>query len=184
MFTGFPGKGSPLAEEGYNMDYEFFMARAIEEAQQALAMGEFPVGCVMVYENRVLVTGSRRRSTPGKRNELDHAEMLALRRLVDVEEDLEREKVTLFSTLQPCLMCYSALIVNGIRTIVYAYEDVLGGCTELDLKSLTPYYREMKVQVFPGTLRQQSLDLFKGFFSDPHNDYLRGTLLAQHALAG
>ena len=166
------------------MDYQFFMGKAIKEAEQALHMGEFPVGCVMVYEDRVLVTGSRRRSTPDKRNELDHAEMLALRRLVDMEEDVEREKVTLFSTLQPCLMCYSTLIVNGIRTIVYAYEDALGGCTELDLKSLTPYYQEMKIEVFPGILRQQSLDLFKEFFSDPHNDYLRGTVLAQHALDG
>lgn len=166
------------------MDYQFFMGKAIEEAEQALYTGEFPVGCVMVYEDRVLVTGSRRRSSSAKRNELDHAEMLALRRLVDMEEDIEREKVTLFSTLQPCLMCYSALIVNGIRTIVYAYEDVLGGCTELDLKSLTPYYQEMEVAVFSGILRQQSLDLFKGFFSDPHNDYLRGTVLAQHALNG
>jgi tRNA(adenine34) deaminase len=173
-----------MAEEGLNMDYQFFMGKAIEEAEQALRMGEFPVGCVMVYENRVLVTGGRRRSTPDKRNELDHAEMLALRRLVDLGEDIEREKVTLFSTLQPCLMCYSALIVNGIRTVVYAYEDVLGGCTELDLKSLTPFYQEMKVAVIPGILRQQSLDLFKGFFSDPHNDYLRDTVLAQDALEG
>ena len=60
MFARFPDQGSPMAEEGLNMDDQFFMGKAIEEAEQALRMGEFPVGCVMVYENRVLVTGGRR----------------------------------------------------------------------------------------------------------------------------
>jgi tRNA(adenine34) deaminase len=163
------------------MDYEFFMGKAIEEARQALSIGEFPVGCVMVYDDRVLVTGTRRHSAPDKHNELDHAEMLALRRLIDLEQQVDRSKVALFSTLEPCLMCYSALIVNGIRTIVYAYEDVLGGGTKLDLTRLNPFYREMKVAIVQGVLRHESLGLFKDFFSDPNNNYLRGTLLAEHA---
>ena len=80
-------------------------------------------------------------------------------------------------------MCYSALVVNGIRRIVYAYEDVLGGGTKVDLKSLTPFYKEMKIEVVAGVLRQESLALFKEFFSNADNDYLRGSLLAQHALS-
>ena len=109
--------------------------------------------------------------------------MVALRRLVDTGQHIERENITVFSTLEPCLMCYSALVVNGIRRIVYAYEDVLGGGTKLDLKSLTPFYKEMKIQVVAGILRQESLELFERFFSNPDNDYLQGSLLAQHALS-
>jgi len=164
------------------MDYEFFMVKALEEARQALSVGEFPVGCVMVYENRVLVTGARHHSLPDKHNELDHAEMLALRRLVDLGERIDRSRVTVFSTLEPCLMCYGAIILNGIRHIVHAYEDVMGGGTNLDLKTLNPFYRDMKITIVPGILRRESLVLFKRFFSDPHNDYLKGSLLAQHAL--
>jgi len=164
------------------MDYEFFMSKALEEAHQALSMGEFPVGCVIVYENGVLVTGTRHDSGPDNQNELDHAEMLALRRLVGLEKKIDREKATLFSTLEPCLMCYTAIIVNGIRRIVYAYEDVMGGGTNIDLRRLNPFYRDMKITVIPHVLRQESLMIFKRFFSDPQRDYLKGTLLAQYTL--
>lgn len=164
------------------MDYEFFMSKALDEARRAISTGEFPVGCVVVYEDRVLVTGTRQHSAPDNQNELDHAEMLALRRLVDTGKKIDREKVTLFSTLEPCLMCYSALIVNGIRRIVYAYEDVMGGGTNLDLKKLNPFYKDMKITVMPGILRQESLQLFKSFFSEPNNDYLKGSLLARYTL--
>jgi tRNA(adenine34) deaminase len=164
------------------MDYEFFMLKALEEARRAFGMGEFPVGCVMVYEDRVLVTGSRRDSAPDKQNELDHAEMLALRRLVDLDTNIERGKVAVFSTLEPCLMCYGALTMNGIRHIIYAYEDVFGGGTKVDLNEVNPFYGEMKFTVVPGVLRHESLMLFKRFFSDPNNDYLRGSVLARHVL--
>ena len=164
------------------MNDTFFMGKALEQAHQALDAGEFPVGCVMAYEDRALVTGSRSHSTSEQRNELDHAELLALRRLVDLGGRIPREKVAVFSTLEPCLMCYSALIVNGIRRIVYAYEDVLGGGTRLDLKGLTPFYQDMDIEVVGGIRRQQSLDLLKRFFFNPQNDYLRGSVLAQHVL--
>lgn len=164
------------------MDHEFFMSTALEEARKALSMGEFPVGCVMVYEDRVLVTGARSHSVSGSHNELDHAEMLALRRLVDLGENIDRGQVTVFSTLEPCLMCYAALILNDIRHIVYAYEDVMGGGTNLDLKRLSPFYQDMKVSVLPNILRRESLMLLKKFFSDPENDYLQASLLAQYTL--
>ncbi len=164
------------------MDYEFFMSKALEEAHQALSRGEFPVGCVMVYENRVLVTGARQHSTRDNQNELNHAEMLALRRLVDLDEKIEREKVTVFSTLEPCLMCYAAIIVNGLRQIVYAYEDVMGGGTDLNLKRLNPFYRGMNITIIPHILRQESLKLFIEFFSNHNNGYLSGSLLAQYTL--
>ena len=164
------------------MDYEFFMSKALEEARDALNMGEFPVGCVIVYENNVLVTGARHHSGSENQNELDHAEMLALRRLVDIGKKIDRAQLTVFSTLEPCLMCYAALILNDIRHIVYAYEDVMGGGTNLDLKKLHPFYQDMEIKVAPRILRQESLMLFKKFFSDAQNSYLQGTLLAQYTL--
>jgi tRNA(adenine34) deaminase len=164
------------------MDYEFFMSKALEEAHQALSMGEFPVGCVIVYESGVLVTGGRHHSSPDNQNELDHAEMLALRRLVNLEKNIDREKVTVFSTLEPCLMCYAAIILNSITQIVYAYEDVLGGGTNIDLRSLNPFYRDMEITVLPHVLREESLTLFKRYFSDPKSGYLKESLLARYTL--
>ena len=163
------------------MDYERFMSKAIEEAEASLQAGEFPVGCVMVYENRVVASGARERTRTADMNEFDHAEIKALKRFVSGRKQPDRSEVTVFTTLEPCLMCYAALIVNGFRRVVYAYEDVMGGGTSLDLKSLKPFYR-VDMVVVPHVLRQKSLSLLKRFFSNPENDYLRGTLLAEYTL--
>ena len=70
-------------------DCNHFMGEALAEAAIALAQGEFPVGCVMVYRGRIVARASRRGTAAGGRNELDHAEMAALRQLVHLNEELE-----------------------------------------------------------------------------------------------
>jgi tRNA(adenine34) deaminase len=60
------------------MDYDHFMGEALQEAQKALSRGEFPVGCVMVHGDRIVARGSRKGTRDNGRNELDHAEMVAL----------------------------------------------------------------------------------------------------------
>jgi len=165
------------------MDYEIYMKKALEQAEQALEAGEFPVGCVLVYQGKILETGARRRSIGSSRNEIDHAEIVALRRLSDLGDSIDPSQITAFSTLEPCLMCYSALILAGIGEIVYAYEDIMGGGTGCELCRLTPLYRVSSLKVVPGVLRAESLKLFKKFFADPANDYLQQSLLAEYTLA-
>ncbi|CAB1056412.1 hypothetical protein D1BOALGB6SA_1148 [Olavius sp. associated proteobacterium Delta 1] len=165
------------------MDYEYFMKKALEQAEQALAAGEFPVGCVLVYQDQILVTSARRSSIGGERNEIDHAEIVALRRLSDLGDTVDHSQITAFSTMEPCLMCYSALILAGIGKIVYAYEDVMGGGTGCQLSRLTPLYKDSSVRIMPGILRAESLKLFKDFFADPANEYLRQSLLAEYTLS-
>ncbi len=164
------------------MDYEYFMKKALEQARQALAAGEFPVGCVLVYQDKILVSGARRGSVGDDRNEIDHAEIVALRCLVELGDQVDHSQVTAFSTMEPCLMCYSALILAGIGKIVYAYEDVLGGGTGCELSRLTPLYKDSPVKVVPGILRAESLKMFKDYFADPANGYLRQSLLAEYTL--
>ena len=164
------------------MDYEFFMKMALEQARQALAAGEFPVGCVLVHHDRILETGARRRSIGSDRNEIDHAEIVALRRLSGSGNLIDRSQITAYSTMEPCLMCYSALILAGIGKIVYAYEDIMGGGTGCELSRLTPLYRDSKLKIVPGILRAESLKLFKDFFADPENEYLKSSLLAEYTL--
>lgn len=165
-----------------NMDYEHYMRKALDLAREALSAGEFPVGCVLVYQDRVLATGSRAGSSGDFPNELDHAEMVALKRLANIGEKINRGKMTLFSTMEPCLMCLGALVLNGIGEIVYAYEDVMGGCTRCDLQALSPLYRNHQISIVANVLRRESLDLFKAFFKNPENSYWRGSLLAGYTL--
>ena len=164
------------------MDYEYYMTKALEQAEAALAAGEFPVGCVMVYENKIIASGARENSTENCTNEIDHAEMIALRLLSEFGTEIDLKKVTLFSTLEPCLMCFGALLISGVRKIVFAYEDAMGGGTRCDLSNLPPLYNKNQVSIIPDILREKSLHLLKTFFSNPENAYLKGSLLATYTL--
>jgi tRNA(adenine34) deaminase len=164
------------------MDDEHFMRAALEQADKALAAGEFPVGCVLVYRDKILATGARQGTVGESCNEVDHAEMVALRRLTENENQLDGGRITAFSTMEPCLMCYGALIISGIGRIVYAYEDVMGGGTGCDLSTLNPLYKDSPVKVVPGVMRTASLKMLKTYFADPANHYLKQSLLAKYTL--
>jgi tRNA(adenine34) deaminase len=165
------------------MDYERFMKKALDQARKALEAGEFPVGCVLVYQDRVIVNASRAGTATDVVNEIDHAEMVALRRLVDLKEKIDKSKVTLFCTMEPCLMCLGAIILSGIGAVVYAYEDVMGGATGCNLEALAPLYHGGQISIVPHILRQQSLKLFKAYFNNPEHTYWQGSLLAMYTLS-
>jgi len=165
------------------MNYIKFMEMAIEEARAAYTAGEFPVGCILVYQDRVLARGRRIGTVGAHRNEVDHAEMVALRQLSKMETRIPAERITLFSTLEPCLMCYGAIILSGIKTLVYALEDVMGGGTSCDLAKLNPLYRQSRISIVPNILRAESAKLLKAYFQNPENNYWKGSLLAQHAVS-
>jgi len=164
------------------VDYRYFMKKALDQAEDALAEGEFPVACVMVYQGKILVTGSRKGTIGAARNEIDHAEMVALRRLTEIEDPIDPDKITVFCTMEPCLMCYGALILAGVGEIVFAYEDVMGGGTGCELSRLKPLYKNSPVTVVPDIMRADSLKLFKTYFSNPANNYWKQSLLAEYTL--
>ena len=158
------------------------MKMALDQARKALDAGEFPVGCVLVHQNRILATGARKGSMGNFPNEIDHAEMIALKCVAGMDINTDKKEMVLFTTMEPCLMCLGALILNGIGEVVYAYEDVMGGGTGCNLAGLTPLYRNQKISIVPHILRQQSLELFKAFFQNPENSYWKGSLLAEYTL--
>ena len=166
------------------MDHEKYMHIALIQAQEALKNGEFPVGAVFVHEDKVVASGQRLH-TQGLQaavNEIDHAEILALRNCLLQNPDINTGELVVYSTMEPCLMCYSTMILNGIRNIVYAYEDVMGGGSNLPLDQLNPLYAEMEINVTPHILRKESLALFQKFFSNPQNEYWKDSLLANYTL--
>jgi tRNA(adenine34) deaminase len=162
------------------MSYEYFMAIALDLAQKALLAGEFPVGCVIVSKQDVVATGARTGSNSVSGNELDHAEMIALRQLNHSISGSNLAELTIFTTLEPCLMCYGALLIAGIHKIVYAYEDAMGGATRCNLNQLSPLYKNAQINIVPHILRNESLFLFKSFFNNPDNAYLSSSYLANY----
>ena len=93
--------------------HEDYMKEALQEARAALAAGDFPVGCVMVYGGEIICRGRRINSIPPAENELDHAEIVALRKIFAQHPEIDRAGITVYSTMEPCLMCYVTLLLNG-----------------------------------------------------------------------
>ena len=164
------------------MDDVYFMGKALEQARMALEAGEFPVGAVLAHGDRVLASGRRSGTAGGRPNEVDHAEMGALRALADLAAAPDPRNITLYCTLEPCLMCYSALLLTGVGRIVYAYEDAMGGGTGCDLTTAGPLYAPRRPEIVPRLLRRESLALFTAYFTSPRNAYWRGSLLAEYTL--
>ncbi len=149
-----------------NERHEQFMGVALVQAEAALKQGEFPVGCVLVAKGNVLAKGQRKNTGAAGVNEIDHAEIVTLRALLKENPDVDCGEIIVYSTMEPCLMCFTTLLLSGIRRFVWAYEDVMGGGTSLDLTTLPPLYAEMTVELISGIKRDESLRLFQEFFQN------------------
>jgi tRNA(adenine34) deaminase len=164
-------------------DHTRYMQVALDLARAALSRNEFPVGCVLVYNGGIIAQGARRGTRKIIPSELDHAEIMALRELEALTESIDRKQITIYATLEPCLMCYGALMISGVGNIVYAYEDAMGGGTACDRTCLPDLYKNNGIKIIPGICRQESLTLFKTYFRQPEMDYWKGSLLAEYTLA-
>ncbi len=166
------------------MDDAYYMELALEQAADAFDGGEFPVGCVIVQDGNVIAVGKRKGTTSDKSfcSEIDHAEIRALKSLETLDRRFEPDKATLYVTMEPCLMCFGATILSGIKKIVYAYEDPMGGGTRCDLNGLPPLYEKCGIEIVPGVLRRKSLDLFARFFEKETNLYWENSYLEAYTL--
>ena len=164
------------------MSDETYMALALDQAQKAFEAGEFPVGCVIVQNGGVIATGSRKGTgcDMAFASEIDHAEIRALKSLEETETGFDPDKAVLYCTMEPCLMCFAAILLSGIKKIVYAYEDVMGGGTSLDLTKTAPLYKNSEIDIISGVLRQKSLDLFYDFFNKETNRYWKDSYLESY----
>ncbi|MBU8849739.1 MAG: nucleoside deaminase [Desulfobacterales bacterium] len=160
------------------------MELALEQAQKAFDQGEFPAGCVIVQDEKVIASGARQGTTQDKPvfSEIEHAEIRALKYLETIDAQFDPARAVLFCTMEPCLMCFGAIILSGIKKIVYAYEDPMGGGTACDLKKLPSLYQKCEMDIIPGVLRQKSLDLFYNFFNKETNLYWKNSYLETYTL--
>ncbi|WP_457551612.1 nucleoside deaminase [Desulfobacula sp.] len=166
------------------MDYDYYMGLALEQAQKAFDQGEFPVGCVIVQNEKVIASSARKGTVQDNFffSEIDHAEIRALKYLERNNMEVFPEKSALFCTMEPCLMCFGAIILSGIKKIVYAYEDPMGGGTKCNLKKLPPLYQNCQMEIISGVLRQKSLDFFYNFFNKENNLYWKNSYLEKYTL--
>ncbi|MGD9731802.1 MAG: nucleoside deaminase [Desulfamplus sp.] len=168
---------------------EYYMQLALAEAEKAFSQGEFPVGCVIIFNDTVVASGSRVGTASSNKypSEIYHAEIRALQNFENIaanktESNIVPAKCTIYCTMEPCLMCFGAIILSGIKQVVYSFEDPMGGGTSCDLSKLPILYRKSGIKVVPHILRDESLKLFADFFSKKDNLYWKESLLERYTL--
>ena len=112
---------------------ERYMKEAVRQAKKASALGEVPIGCVIVYEDKIIARGYNRRMVD--QNVLSHAEIIAIRKACKKMGDWRLENCTLYVTLEPCPMCAGAILNARIPKVFYGARDsafgACGGVTNL-----------------------------------------------------
>ncbi|MEJ6529925.1 tRNA adenosine(34) deaminase TadA [Exiguobacterium sp. USCH10] len=105
---------------------ERFMQLAIEEAKKAEAIGEVPIGCVIVKGDEVIATGHNRRETDLLA--AAHAEMIAIEAANEALGNWRLEDCELYVTLEPCPMCAGAIVLSRVKRVIFGAHDPKGGC--------------------------------------------------------
>ena len=95
---------------------EKYMKEAIKQAKKAYALGEVPIGCVIVYEDKIIGRGYNRRTID--KNTLAHAELQAIRKASKKMDDWRLEGCTMYVTLEPCQMCSGAIVQSRMDRVV------------------------------------------------------------------
>lgn len=142
---------------------EAFMELALAQAKQAYALGEVPVGAVIVHDGQVIGSGYNLRET-GK-NALAHAEVIAIDAACKALDGWRLEDCTLYVTLEPCPMCTGAIINARIKRVVYGVSDEKTGCMG-SVANLCAYRLGHDVQITHGVLNNACTTLLKEFFSE------------------
>ncbi|MGB2248209.1 MAG: tRNA adenosine(34) deaminase TadA [Alcanivorax sediminis] len=145
------------------MNDEDWMRRALTLAEQAAEAGEVPVGAVVVRDGELLGEGYNQPIVA--HDPTSHAEVMALRHAAHNEQNYRLPGSTLYVTLEPCTMCFGALIHARVSRLVYAASEPRAGVcvSQLQLPEVSFYNHKMIVE--GGLLAEESAALLKGFFA-------------------
>lgn len=139
-----------------------YMKAAIAQAKKAYKLGEVPIGCVIVYEDKIIGRGYNRRNTD--KTTLAHAEITAIKKASKYINDWRLEGCRLYVTLEPCQMCAGAIVQARIPQVIMAAESPKSGCGGTILDILNNPEFNHQVEVKRGVLKEECQKLLKEFF--------------------
>ena len=142
--------------------HERYMKEAIRQAKKAAALGEVPIGCVIVREEKIIGRGYNRRNTD--KSTLAHAEISAIRKASRALGDWRLEDCTLYVTLEPCQMCAGAIVQARIPETVIGCMNPKAGCAGSVYNLLEEPGFNHRVRVLRGVLEQECSGMLKTFF--------------------
>ena len=139
-----------------------FMKRAIELAKKAYALGEVPVGAVIVKDGEIIGEGYNMREQ--KQNALSHAEIEAINSACKKIGSWRLDGCEMYVTLEPCPMCTGAIINSRIKTVIFGAFDLNMGCMD-SVINLCDYPFNHKVEIYAGICEDECKKILTDFFS-------------------
>ena len=143
---------------------EKYMKEALKQAKKAYELGEVPIGCVIVYQEKIVGRGYNRRNTD--KNTLAHAEITAINKASKKIGDWRLEGCTLYVTLEPCQMCAGAIVQARITEVVLGSMNPKAGCGGSILNILEMPEFNHQVQVKRGVLAEECTHMLTTFFKE------------------
>lgn len=144
-----------------NKDH-FYMQQALIEAKKAAALGEVPIGAVIVYQDKIIARAHNLRET--SQNALTHAESMAIQEACKKIGSWRLEDTTLYVTLEPCPMCAGAILQSRVPRVVYGARDVKAGCVDSLYRLLNDERFNHECDVTEGVLAEECGQILTDFF--------------------
>ena len=141
---------------------EKFMKSAIREAKKAEKLEEVPIGCVIVYNDKIIARGYNRRNTD--KNTLAHAELLAIKKASKKLGDWRLEGCTMYVTREPCQMCAGAIVQARMDKVVIGSMNPKAGCagSVLNLLQISAFNHQVALE--KGVLEEECSTMLSSFF--------------------
>ena len=143
---------------------EKYMKAAITQAKRAYLREETPIGCVIVFEDKIIARGYNKRNW--KKNTLAHAEILAINKASRVLGDWRLEGCTMYVTLEPCPMCAGAIVQARIPRVVVGSMNPKAGCAGSVMNLLQVSGFNHQVELTTGVLGEECSRLMTSFFRE------------------
>lgn len=147
---------------------EEWMRYAFELARQAQAIGEVPVGAVVIYEDKIIGQGFNQPISHS--DPTAHAEIMALRDAASHQGNYRLPGTTLYVTLEPCMMCAGAMVHARIDRLVYGAADPKTGVIDSHQQVFTEKTVNHKIKVSGGVLADECGELLSAFFKVRRED--------------
>lgn len=143
---------------------EKYMKEALKQARKAYKLGEVPIGCVIVYGDKIIARGYNRRKTD--KNTLSHAELQAIKKASRVMGDWRLEECDMYVTLEPCQMCSGAIVQARIPRVVIGCMNPKAGCAGSILNLLQMPQFNHQVEIVRGVMEEECSSVLKTFFKE------------------
>ena len=146
----------------YENTDERMMKEAIKQAKKAYAIGETPIGCVIVCEGKIIARSYNRRNTD--KQTISHAEILAIKKASKIKGDWRLEGCTMYVTLEPCQMCAGALVQSRMDKVVIGAMNPKAGCvgSVINLCQMEEFNHQVEVET--GILAEDCSLMMSEFF--------------------